>query len=300
MLREISSSLPEALSARFQAAFRMGGAAAGILLRHFSSHVPGAATTTKAGVTGAEGLVTVADLEAERAILEIVRSEFPADGILAEESGHTVGDRDGHSGNDGGPNGDLGGESEFTWVIDPLDGTNNFAHGIPQFSISIACCRNGRPALGIVIDPIRDDWFVAVQGQGAWHNGKRVHVSRSQSLAQSMVGVGFYYDRGAMMRATLQSIGQIFEANVLGVRRFGSAALDLVNVGLGRFGGYFEYTLSPWDFAAGMLFVTEAGGRVSDCRLETLTLKRTSVLATNGLLHDVLGGIVSRNCPVDV
>ena len=261
----------------------MGKAASKILLRHFDLHGPSASTTTKSGDHGAEGLVTIADIEAERAILEIIRPEFPDDEILAEESGsrNVVGD-------------------EFTWVIDPLDGTNNFAHGIPQFSISIACCRNGKPEIGIVIEPTRNDWFVAVHGRGAWQNGKQVQVASHKSLAESIIGVGFYYDRGEMMRATLRSIEQVFEANALGVRRFGSAALDLVNVGLGRFGGYFEYTLSPWDFAAGMLFVTEAGGEVSDCRVAPLTLKRTSVLATNGLLHSVLGEIVSRNCPQNI
>jgi len=280
MQPDFINKLPVELLSRFHAAIRMGTAASAVLLRHFNSQSEHSSASTKSGIHGDEGLVTLADIQAERAILKIVRAEFPDDGILAEESGakNVVG-------------------NEYTWVVDPLDGTNNFAHGIPQFSISIACCRNGSPELGLIVDPVRNDWYVTVLGQGAWHNGKRARVSCHDSLDQSIIGVGFYYDRGEMMRATLKSIDGIFSANALGIRRFGSAALDLVNVGLGRFGGYFEYTLSPWDFAAGMLFVTEAGGQVTNCRLQPLSLKRTSVLATNKLLHETLGDIISRNCP---
>jgi myo-inositol-1(or 4)-monophosphatase len=220
MQPKLAHQLPPELASRFRAAVRMGADASEILLRHFNSLQPAAGASTKSGDHGAEGLVTVADIEAERAILSIVRKEFPDDGILAEESGekNVVG-------------------NEFTWVVDPLDGTNNFACGIPQFSVSIACCRNGQPDFGFVIDPVRSDWFVAAKGHGSWHNGNRVRVSRHGSFEPAIIGVGFYYDRGEMMRATLRSIEQIFEANALGVRRFGSAALDLVNVGLGRFGG---------------------------------------------------------------
>jgi myo-inositol-1(or 4)-monophosphatase len=176
-----------------------------------------------------------------------------------------------------------------------LDGTNNFAHGIPHFAVSVAYYQNGNAMSGAILDPMRGDLFIAEKGQGAYWNGNKIQVCESKSLEQTMIAVGFYYDRGPMMRATLKAIEELFQQNIHGIRRFGTAALDLVQVGLGRFGGFFEYELSPWDFAAARLFLEEAGGRITTCTGQELPLEKTSVLASNGLIHDSMLAIVSKH-----
>lgn len=244
-----------------------------------SSFDTGITVTNKVTEGLAQGLVTQADVDAERAIVDIIRDALPGHAILAEESLTDTPDAD------------------QLWVIDPLDGTNNFANRIPHFAVSIAYYDRGNPMIGVVVDPMRNDWFIAVAGQGAWQNQRRVKVHQFAGLDQAIVAVGFYYDRGEMMRGTLRSIEQLFTRGIQGLRRMGTASLDLVQVGLGRFGGYFEYELSPWDFAAARLFVEEAGGRVTDCFGNSLQLKKTSVLASNGVLHEALLETVSRNAP---
>jgi len=220
-------------------------------------------------------LVSDADVEAERAVVEVIRRTYPGHEVLAEEA---------HAGDAG---------AEHLWVVDPLDGTNNFAHKIPQFAVSVAYYRGGVAQCGAVYNPIRDDWHVAVRGRGAFFNGARTRVSAEASLGEALVGVGFYYDRGAKMEATLAALGDLKrDHQVHGVRRFGAASLDLCMVALGQLGAYFEFTLSPWDFAAGRLFVEEAGGRVTTCLGDPLPLAKTSILATNGLLHDAMLGVV--------
>ena len=225
-----------------------------------------------------QGLVTQADLESEKLIIERIKKAFPEHQFLAEES---VADQETEN-------------HDFLWVIDPLDGTNNFAHHIPHFAVSIAFYHEGKSRVGVIYDPMRNDLFTTVKGQGARHNGKPVSVNNHSTLTQTMLAVGFYYDRGDMMKQTLASIEKIFEQNVHGIRRMGTAALDLVQVGLGRFGGYFEYTLSPWDFAAAQLFVEEAGGTVTTCDGEPLPLQKSSVLASNSLLHESILNLVKR------
>lgn len=225
-------------------------------------------------------LLTVADVEAERAIIDCIKKEFPDHGCLAEESsGETTDDH----------------EHEKLWVIDPLDGTNNFAHGIPHFAVSIAYYKDSEPVLGVIYNPISNDWYIAGQGRGAWHNGTKVQVNNHRNLKETMIGVGFYYDRGEMMKSTLNAISQLFEQEIHGIRRMGTAALDLAQVGLGCFGGYFEYKLKPWDFAAGRLFVEEAGGKVTDCSGQPLKLQPSTILATNRLLHPPILEIVERH-----
>lgn len=271
-------ALPFDKSPRLIAAVEMGHAAAGIL-REF--HLRGntrEGAQIKTTAAGSEGLVTAADLGSEAVIAAMLRERFPGDAVLSEEgTGATL------------P------QSASLWIIDPLDGTNNFACGLPHFSLSIAWADGGRTQLGVVVDPVRDDWFIAAAGEGAWHNGRRARVSSASSLAEVMIGFGFYYDRGALMRATLKSVEALFGAGVLGVRRFGSAALDLCYVGVGRFGGFFEYTLSPWDFAAGALFVEEAGGQVSSCLGNGLQLQPMDLLASNARLHPLLLECVADN-----
>lgn len=226
-------------------------------------------------------LVSDADVESEHAIVEVIRSHFPDHAILGEES----------------YKGDV--TAEHLWVIDPLDGTNNFAHQVPHFAISIAYYRSGNAQCGVVYNPVRDDWFVAIKDGGAFYNGMQVRVGEQAALNEVLVGVGFYYDRGAMMEATLSAIADFFRQHIHGIRRFGTASLDLCQVGAGMYGAFFEYQLSPWDFAAGALFVEEAGGQVTTCSGQTVPLAVTSVLASNRKLHDAALTIVSKHRPAE-
>lgn len=224
-------------------------------------------------------LVSAADIEAEQAIVDVIRREFPGHAVLGEESHHD----------------DV--RAEHLWVVDPLDGTTNFVHGIPHYAVSIAYYHHGKPKCGVVFNPSRDDWYEATAGSGAYHNGRPAHVCKSETLDKVLVGVGFYYDRGEMMEATLDAVRDLFHAQIHGIRRFGTAALDLAQVGCGLFGGYFEYQLSPWDFAAGALFVEEAGGRVTTCLGEPLPLRKTDLLASNIPLYDELQALVGKHLP---
>ena len=225
-------------------------------------------------------LVSDADIEAEAAVVRVIRETFPDHAILAEE-GHRA-----------------DGNAENLWVIDPLDGTNNFAHKVPQFSVSVAYCRRGRPMCGVVFNPVTGDWYTARRGEGAFANGERARVGAQRGLSEALVGFGFYYDRGAQMQATLAAIADFFGNDIHGVRRMGCASLDLCWVGIGRFGVFFEHKLSPWDFAAGALFVEEAGGKVTTCDGEPLPMAPTGVLATNGLLHGLALEITRRHFAV--
>ncbi len=247
-------------------------AAGAILTRYFRE---GIAMRSK----DISNLVSDADIEAERAIVEVIRRSYPDHEVLGEEV---------HQGDPG---------AEHFWVVDPLDGTNNFAHKIPHFAVSIAYYRAGVPECGVIYNPVRDEWHTAARGEGAFQDDRRARVAAHTRLDEVLVGVGFYYDRGAMMEATLGAIGALKRERIHGIRRFGTASLDLCMVGLGMFGAYFEYELSPWDFAAGRLFVEEAAGRVTTGRGEPLPLARSSVLATNGPLHDAVLEVVRAHHP---
>lgn len=225
-------------------------------------------------------LVSDADVEAERAIVAEIRRAFPGHAIVGEE-GHYA---------------DAAG-AEHVWVIDPLDGTNNFAHRIPQFAVSVAYCRAGRPHAAALFNPAREEIYLAERGRGATFNGEPARVSEHDRIDQTMIGFGLYYERGALLDATLDAVAELTRGNVHGVRRFGAAALDLTMVGLGQLGAFFEFTLSPWDFAGGQLFVEEAGGRVTNCTGDPLPLARTHILASNDRLHDAILEIVSRRLP---
>jgi myo-inositol-1(or 4)-monophosphatase len=224
-------------------------------------------------------LVSDADIESERAVVEVIRKTFPGHKVYAEEIHKD----------------DVG--SEHLWIIDPLDGTHNFAHQIPHFAVSIAYYRAGVAECGVILDPIRDAWYVAARGQGASFNDAPVGPAEPSRLDEVLVAFGFGYDRDGMMAATLKAAGALAREPVLGVRRFGSAALDLAMVGTGQFGAFFEYELNLWDFAAGRLFVEEAGGRVTDCRGEPLPLAHSHILATNGVMHEAVLQIVRSHIP---
>ncbi|QDS91638.1 Inositol-1-monophosphatase [Roseimaritima multifibrata] len=222
-------------------------------------------------------LVSDADLHSEQHIAEVLRKETPGYELLGEETLHGAAD------------------AEHLWVIDPLDGTNNYAHGLPHFAVSIAYYHAGVAQVGVVYNPVHDDWFTAIAGQGAFYNGQRVHVAESESLGEVLIGCGFYYDRGDMMRKTLAAIGDLFETKIHGIRRFGTASLDLCQVGVGQFGGFFEFQLAPWDFAAGRLFVEEAGGKVTTAIGTELPMAKTSLVASNDRLHDAILAITKKH-----
>jgi len=238
---------------------------AGEILRgHFRD---GVEATEKSDGDKKQGLVTVADLEAENSIIKTIQTAFPDHAFLAEESAAT------------------GDNPDNLWVIDPLDGTNNFAFGIPHFGVSIAYWHCGQPTVGIVLDPLRDEQFAAVKNCGATLNGKPISVNKHQSVSESVIATGFYYDRGEMMSQTLGCIETLFRNQIQGIRRLGAASLDLAWVANGRYGAFFELTLSPWDYAAAHLILTEAGGEITNCEGSEIGLEQTSVLATNGNLH---------------
>jgi myo-inositol-1(or 4)-monophosphatase len=248
-----------------------------ILMRYFRD---GVQMRDKSAAGGKSyDLLSDADIESEQAIGEYLRQRYPDHELLGEE--------------------DLAGNvnADHLWIIDPLDGTNNFAHDIPQFAVSIAYYHLGRPMVGVVLNPARDEIYTVVRGGGAKKDGQLVHVCDADSLAKTIIGCGFYYDRGEMMRCTLAAIEEFFGQDIHGIRRFGSAALDLCMVGCGMFGGFFEYQLSPWDFAAGGLFVEEAGGKITTAVGRPLTIEKSSVTASNGKLHDKMIKITSKHWP---
>jgi myo-inositol-1(or 4)-monophosphatase len=216
-------------------------------------------------------LVTEADLAAELFIIERIKSYHPRHAILAEEA-EAAGER--HEGLD----------SEWKWIVDPLDGTTNYAHGYPCFCVSIALERAGRVELGVIYDPIREETFAAERGEGATLNGRRIRVSEVDDLNRALLCTGFPYDvRG---RADFARHFNNFIMHGQAVRRDGSAALDLAAVACGRFDGFWEEGLRPWDVAAGVILVEEAGGRVSDYNGSPFDIYTPPILASNGLVHE--------------
>ena len=211
-------------------------------------------------------LVTEMDTRSERAVVGTLRASFPDHGIIAEEE-TTI--RNG---------------SGYTWIIDPLDGTTNYAHGYPCFSVSIALEHEGDVITGVVYDPMRDELFTAQKGQGAYLNGKRIKVSIVDTLIKSLLATGFPYDRKVSEKNNLDYFHYLLMASQE-VRRDGSAALDLCSVAAGRFDGFWELKLKPWDVAAGSLIVCEAGGRVTDLSGNTFDIFADEVLASNGIIH---------------
>lgn len=211
-------------------------------------------------------LVTEADRSSERLIVERLRSHFPTHGIVAEEGGGCEG------------------SSEFRWYVDPLDGTTNFAHGFPAYNVTLGLEHAGELIAGVIFDPNRNEMFAAERGGGAYLNGRRISVSAQSRLEDALVATGF----PSRKRHLNVNVHFYFQMGLLthGVRRAGSAALDLAYVGCGRLDAFWEFGLKPWDMAAGTLIVREAGGRCSDMRGGEHTLKSPHLLADNGLVHD--------------
>lgn len=216
-------------------------------------------------------LVTEVDRACEKRIVDGIQAARPDDAILAEE-GHNSG------------NGD---RSPFLWIIDPLDGTTNFAHGFPRFCVSIGVERAGQRVAGVVYDPLLDERFEAVLGEGAWLGERRLRVTTEPLFGRALVGTGFAYDVHRSDDDNLASFRNVVKT-ARGIRRDGSAALDLCYVAAARLDAYWELKLHPWDVAAGFLIVEEAGGRVSDFRGGPADRTGREVVSSNGLLHEAL------------
>lgn len=218
-------------------------------------------------------IVTEADTESEKKIISIIHSKFPDHAILSEECGLIAGD------------------SDYKWIIDPLDGTVNFAHRVPIFSVSIALAAKDALLLGIILNPVDNELFCAVSGQGAQLNGKAIQVSSTPKIAESLLVTGFPYDVKSIFEPSLSRYGNCLRA-AQGMRRLGSAALDLCYVACGRFEGFWEEKLKPWDSAAGALMVAEAGGKVTTFSNRPYTVDHLEILATNGRVHEEMLGLL--------
>ncbi len=223
---------------------------------------------------GEINIVTEADRKSEQMIVSAIRETFPAHGILAEESAAVVGDAD------------------CRWIIDPLDGTTNYAHGFPVFCVAIALEEQGEVRLGVVYNPVLDEMFVAEKGQGAYLNDRSIHVSATAELSRALLATGFPYDIREGGEDNMNYFyGLALKAQA--IRRAGAAALDLAYVAAGRFDGFWELKLMPWDTAAGVLLVREAGGRVTDLDGEAYVLSSPHVMASNGLLHEAMFRVIA-------
>jgi myo-inositol-1(or 4)-monophosphatase len=217
--------------------------------------------------------VSEVDRAAERIIIEALQQAYPTHAILAEESGAQ-------------------GESEYVWIIDPLDGTTNFLHGVPQYAVSIALQHNGVLTQAVVYDPTKNDLFTATRGRGAFLNDKRIRVSKRKEMADSLIGTGFPYTRFEHMDAYLDIFKDVMQKSA-GLRRPGAASLDLAWTAAGRFDGFFETALKPWDLAAGALLITEAGGMVSDVNGADTYIKTGHICAGNPFIHPQLLEIIA-------
>ena len=234
----------------------------------------GVSVKKRVAYKGRVNLVTQVDTRSEKAILKYLGTRFPGHAFLAEESGSSAR------------------TSEFLWIIDPLDGTTNYAHGYRSYCVSIALSICGTVVLGVVYDPNLDELFTAVKGRGARLNGKKFSVSPTASLSKSLLATGFPYDVRESRNNNLDHFAN-FALRSQAVRRAGSAALDLCHTACGRFDGYWELKLGPWDVAAGSLMVVEAGGKVSDFEGGTFNVYMKELLASNGRIHKQMLGVLS-------
>lgn len=225
---------------------------------------------------GRINLVTETDFASEEAIISSLKMDTPELPVMAEESatshGHDLSDR--------------------IWVVDPLDGTTNFAHGFPFFAVSIALLEQGKPLVGVIYAPMFDELFCASKGGGAWLNGHPIKVTQSDQLVEALIATGFPYDREKVLPDVMNKLGNIL-AQARDVRRAGAAALDLAYVSCGRLDAFYEMNLQPWDTTAGWLLVEEAGGRVSNFADKAYSPFLPEILASNGRLHHSLVSLLS-------
>ena len=220
---------------------------------------------------GEHDLVTEADRASEQLVVEHLRAHFPAHSIVAEEGG-------GHAG-----------KSEYCWYVDPLDGTTNFAHGFPMYNVTLALEQGGELIAGVIFDPERNEIFTAERGSGAYLNNRRIRVSKVNKIESTLVATGF----PSQKRHQNVNVHFYYQLAMIthGVRRAGSAALDLAYVASGRLDGFWEFGLKPWDMAAGILLIAEAGGKCSDMKGAAATLGGPHLLADNGLVHQQILGL---------
>ncbi len=258
---------PTGLDERLALAERLARLAGDELMRWFGR-------TLEIDRKGAVDLVTGADRAAESLIARGIAEAFPDDGFLGEETG--VSGR---------------GDAPWRWVVDPLDGTTNFVHGLPRFAVSIGAWFQGEPTVGVIAAPAEGHVYVAATGRGATKNGLPIAVSTTESMGDALLATGFPYDRRDTVDALLRPLRAALLAG-RGVRRMGAAALDLVDVARGAFDGYWEPRLGPWDVAAGVVLVREAGGRVTGFGGAPFDPERPHIVASNGRLHASLLGVL--------
>ena len=217
--------------------------------------------------------VSEVDRAAERTIIDTLMEAYPDHAILAEESG-------------------VHGQSEYIWIIDPLDGTTNFLHGLSQYAVSIALQHKGVLTQAVIYDPTKNDLFTATRGRGAFLNDKRLRVSKRTDLVDSLIGTGFPYSKFEHLDAYLAILRDVMQKSA-GLRRPGSAALDLAWTAAGRYDGFFETALKPWDIAAGCLLITEAGGMVGDLQGKDGYLKSGHICAGNPKIYEQLLKVIA-------
>lgn len=226
--------------------------------------------------TNISDFVTNVDKASERKIIDFIKKEYPKHNILAEESGSDILD------------------SEYTWIIDPLDGTMNFAHGLPIFSVSIGLMKSNELIAGAIYDVMNNIMFSTEKGCGSFQNGNKINVSKNSDLEKSLLVTGFPYNIKQNPDNAIEKFNR-FVLNSRGVRRLGSAAIDLCYVANGTFDGFWEVNLHPWDMAAGMLLVKEAGGKITDFMNNKNSIFSKQLLATNGKVHKKMIKILNIN-----
>ncbi len=246
--------------------------AAGNVLKHYMRR------EKQVEFKGRANLVTVADKESEELVIRMIRERYPEHAILAEESGAY---------------GSIG-SSHSKWIIDPLDGTTNFAHQYPFFCVSIGFELDGIPLCGAVYDPYRDEMFTGGRGLGAYRNGERLRVSSLGRLGSALLTTGFPYGFREKIRLAMAQF-EAFIVESQGVRRGGSAALDLCYTAMGRCDGFWELDLHPWDTAAGVVILEEAGGRITDFQGKPYSIYAKEILASNGAIHDEMVDVLNRH-----
>jgi myo-inositol-1(or 4)-monophosphatase len=269
---------------------RQAALAAGAAMRQ-NYHQPHEIT-----MKGAIDPVTETDFQCQEIIIGMIQQHFPDHGFLAEERAGEEGVEPPPPAAAGQAHSGLAWEDDplrptCRWIIDPLDGTVNFAHGYPAFCVSIALEVDGVLEYGVVYDPLRDELFEARRGAGASRNGQPIRVSKTGRMERALIATGFPYDIRERVPQTLARLGRLL-GMVQGLRRGGSAALDLCYVACGRLDGFYEENLKPWDTAAGLLIVTEAGGNISTFDGGDYDLQSRNILASNGVLHRELSGLV--------
>lgn len=226
---------------------------------------------------GVANIVTQVDLLCEEAVIALIRRRFPDHAFLAEERGkqETV-------------------ASDFLWVIDPLDGTTNYAHAYPLFCVSIGLLVKGRIEVGVVFDPQHQELFTATRGRGAFLNGRRIRVSRVSQLEDALLCTGFSYDRGERLRASLDAFVKLLPYPQA-IHRDGCAALDICYTACGRYDGFWEHHLNPWDVAAGTLILEEAGGKVSDLQGRPISIYEKIFFGSNGRIHEEVDSVLAED-----